>query len=75
VEAGLEVMEDDYDNFEDDGENDVKVDFENEIDEELPIPVAKHAALRKKLSFSFVALLLVLIGLFNLVMIIWFLSR
>jgi hypothetical protein len=71
----IEVMEDDYDNLEDDAEDDVKVDFGNEIDDEPLVPPAKHSPRLKKLSFSFVALLLVLVGLFNLAMILWFLSR
>ena len=56
-------------------ESDVKVDFENEIAEEPLVPPAKHVSRLRKLSFSFVALLLVLVGLINLAMIIWFLSR
>ena len=68
-------MDDDYDDVEDDAGFDVKVDFKNEIAEEPLVPPAKHVSRIKKLSFSFVALLLVLIGLINLAMILWFLSR
>jgi hypothetical protein len=68
-------MDDDYDDVEDDAGFDVKVDFQNEIAEEPLVPPAKHVSRIKKLSFSFVALLLVLIGLINLAMILWFLSR
>ena len=67
-------MEDDYDDFEDDAEDDAKVDFENEIAEEPLVPPAKHVSRIRKLSFSFVALLLVLVGLINLAMILWFLA-
>ena len=69
------MMDDDYDDVEDDAGFDVKVDFQNEIAEEPLVPPAKHVSRIKKLSFSFVALLLVLIGLINLAMILWFLSR
>jgi hypothetical protein len=68
-------MDDDYEDVEDDAGFDVKVDFQNEIAEEPLVPPAKHVSRIKKLSFSFVALLLVLIGLINLAMILWFLSR
>ena len=72
-------MEDDYDNFEDDAENDAedetKVDFENEIAEESLVFPAKHVSRLRKLSFGFVGLLLVLVGLINLAMIFWLLSR
>ena len=72
-------MEDDYDEFEeaadDDAEEDGKVDFENEIAEEPLVPPAKHVSRIRKLSFGFVALLLVLVGLINLAMILWILSR
>ena len=68
-------MDDDYDDVEDDAGFDVKVDFQNEIAEEPLVPPAKHVSRIKKLSFSFVALLLVHIGLINLAMILWFLSR
>ena len=60
---------------EDEAESEVKVDFKNEIAEEPLVPPAKHISRIKKLSFSFVALLLVLVGLINLAMILWFLSR
>ena len=69
------MIDDDYHDVEDDAGFDVKVDFQNEIAEEPLVPPAKHVSRIKKLSFSFVALLLVLIGLINLAMILWFLSR
>jgi hypothetical protein len=68
-EADTEVDADD------EAESDVKVDFENEIAEEPLVPPAPHLSRLRKLSFSFVALLLVLVGLINLAMIIWFLWR
>ena len=72
-------MEDDSDSFEydadDDAEGNIKDDFVNEIAEEPLVPPAKHFSRIRKLSFGFVAVLLVLIGLINLAMIIWFLSR
>ena len=72
-------MDDDDGNFDslnDDAKDSVKkVDFENEIAEEPLILPAKPVSRIRKLSFSFVALLLVLVGLINLAMILWFLSR
>jgi hypothetical protein len=69
---------DDNDEFETEAEVDeidAKVKFENEIPAEPLVPPAKPVSRIRKLSFSFVALLLVLVGLINLAMIIWFLSR
>ena len=71
----MEDDEDDYDNFENISEGVVPVEFKNEIAEEPLVPPAKPVSRIRQLSFSFVALLLVLLGLFNLAMIIWFLSR
>jgi hypothetical protein len=68
-------MDDGYHDIEEDAEFDVNVNFENEIADEPLVPPAKHVSRIKKLSFSFVALLLILIGLINLAMILWFLSR
>ena len=72
---GIEAMEDDYDEIVDDAQGDAKVDFKNEIDDEPLVPPAKHVSRVRKLSFSFVALLLVLVAVINLAMILWFLSR
>jgi hypothetical protein len=68
-------MEDDNDEIEDDAEEDAKLHFENEIPEEPLAPPPKRFFRLKLLSFSFVAVLLVLVGLINLAMIVWFLSR
>ena len=68
-------MDDDYDDFEENAKDDAKVDFKNEIAEEPLVPPAKHVSRIRKLSFSFVALLLVLVGLINVAVIIWFLSH
>lgn len=68
-------MEDDYDNFEDDAQAETKIDFKNEIPDEPLVPPAKPVSRIRKLSSSFVALLLILVGLINLAMIIWILSR
>ncbi len=73
----------DDENFEADAETDAavdaeggaNVDFKNQIPEEPLVPPAKHVSRIRKLSFSFVAFLLVLVGIVNLAMIIWFLSR
>lgn len=68
-------MEDDTDEIEDYADEDVKLDFKNEIAEEpLALPPKRFFRL-KVLSFSFVAFLLVLVGLVNLAMIVWFLLR
>ena len=67
-------MEDD-DDFEEDAEDDVKVDFKNEIPDEPLVPPAKPVSRLRSLSFSFVALLLILVAIINLAMILWFLSR
>jgi hypothetical protein len=68
-------MEDDYDEIVDDAEGDAKVDFKNEIAEEPLVPPVKRFRRIRELSFGVVALLLVLVGLVNLVMIFWFLLR
>ena len=68
-------MEDNYDDFEENAKDDAKVEFKNEIAEEPLVPPAKHVSRIRKLSFSFVALLLVLLGLINVAVIIWFLSH
>jgi hypothetical protein len=67
-------MEDD-DDFEADAEDYAKVDFNNEIAEEPLIPPVKRFRRLRELSFGVVGLLLVLIGLINLAMILWYLSR
>ena len=70
-------MEDD--DFEADAEADAedcaKVDFKNEIPDEPLVPPAKPVSRIRKLSSSFVGLLLILVAIINLAMIIWFLSR
>ncbi len=68
-------MDDDFDELEPAAEVDGKVDFKNEIAEEPLVPPAPRASRIRKLSFSFVALLLVLVGLINVAMIVWFLWR
>ena len=68
-------MEDDYGDFEANAQEDAKVDVKNEIPDEPLVPPAKPVSRITKLSFSFVALLLVLVGLINLAMILWILSR
>ena len=55
-------MEDDYNEFEADAEDDAKVDFKNEIPDEPLVPPAKHVSRIRKLSFSFVGLLLILVA-------------
>ena len=72
---GIEAMDDDYDEVEDGAENGATVDFENEVPEEPLVPTAKRFRRIRELSFGVVALLLVLVGLVNLVMILWLLSR
>ena len=72
----MEDDDDDFDSLDDNAQDGVKeVDFENEIADEPLIPPAKPVSRIRKLSFGFVALLLVLVGLINLAMILWFLSR
>jgi hypothetical protein len=71
---GIEAMEDD-DEIADDTEVDAKVDFVNEIPDAPLVPPAKQVSRIKKLSSSFVALLLIFIAIINLAMIIWFLSH
>jgi hypothetical protein len=68
-------MEDNYDEIVDDAQGDAKVDFKNEIAEEPLVPPVKRFRRIRELSFGVVALLLVLVGLVNLVMILWLLSR
>ena len=74
VESGIEAMEeeDEYDN---NPEVDAKLDFVNEIAEEPLAPPPKRFRRIRELSFGVVALLLVLVGLINLAMIVWFLTR
>jgi hypothetical protein len=67
-------MQDD-DEFEEDAGDDTKVEFKNEIPDEPLVPPAKPVSRLRKLSSSFVALLLILVAIINLAMIIWFLSR
>jgi hypothetical protein len=74
VESGIEAMEDD-DEYENNTEVDAKVDFVNEIAEEPLAPPPKRFRRIRELSFGIAALLLVLVGLINLAMIVWFLSR
>ena len=65
----------DFEEAEDDTEVDAKVVYKNEIPEEpLVAPVKRFRRIRE-LSFGVVAILLVLVGLINLAMILWFLSR
>ena len=66
-------MEDDE--YENNPEVDAKLDFVNEIAEEPLAPPPKRFRRIRELSFGIVALLLVLVGLINLAMIVWFLSR
>ena len=73
VESGIEAMEDDE--YENNTEVDAKLDFVNEIAEEPLAPPPKRFRRIRELSFGIVALLLVLVGLINLAMIVWFLSR
>jgi hypothetical protein len=61
--------------IEDDGEDVPKVDFKNEIPDEPLVPSPKHVSRIRKLSSSFVGLILILLALINLAMIVWFLSR
>ena len=68
-------MEDDYDEIVDDAQGDAKVDFKNEIPDEPLVPPAKPVSRIRKLSSSFVGLLLILVAIINLAMIIWFLSH
>jgi hypothetical protein len=74
VKSGIEAMEND-DEYEDNPEVDAKLDFVNEIAEEPLAPPPKRFRRIRELSFGVVALLLVLLGLINLAMILWFLSR
>lgn len=68
-------MDDDFEEFEEDAENGDTVGFENEIAEEPLAPPPKRFFHLKVLSFSLVAVLLVLVGLINLAMIVWLLLR
>ena len=68
-------MEDDFDEVADDAEVDAKIDFKNEIPDEPLVPPAKRFRRIRELSFGAVALLLVLVGLINLAVILWFLLR
>jgi hypothetical protein len=72
---GIEAMDEDFDEVADDAEVDAKIDFKNEIPEEPLLPPAKRFRRIRELSFGAVALLLVIIGLINLAMILWFLLR
>jgi hypothetical protein len=65
----------DSEEFEIAAEEEPTVAFENEIAEEPLVPPPVHPSRTRKLTFSFVALLLVLVGLVNLAMIVWFLLR
>lgn len=71
----MEDEEDDFEEFEEDAENGDKVGLENQIAEEPLAPPPKRFFRLKLLSFSFVAVLLVLVGLINVAMIVWFLTR
>lgn len=68
-------MEDDSDQFEADAQDNIQVDFKNEIPDVSLVPPAKHVSRIRKLSSSFVGLLLILVALINLAMIVWFLSH
>ena len=67
--------DDEDDDFEDGREEDINLQFANEIADEPLVPPAKPVSRLKKLSFSLVTLLLLLIAFLNLAMIVWFLLR
>jgi hypothetical protein len=59
-----------------DAEDDVKkAEFERAIAQEPLIPPTKPVSRIRRLSLGFVTLLLVLVGLINLAMIVWFLAH
>jgi hypothetical protein len=72
---GIEAMQDGDDDFEAGGEEDAKVEFANEIADEPLVPPPKPVSRIRKLSFSFVTLLLLVVAVLNLAMIVWFLLR
>ena len=67
-------MDDDEDDNED-SEDDAQSDFESEIAKERLVPPPKRFFRMRELSYVFIAVLLVLVGLINVAMIFWFLSR
>jgi hypothetical protein len=68
-------MDDGDDDFEADAEEDAKVQFANEIADEPLVPPPKPVSRFRKLSFSLVTVLLLLVALLNLALIVWFLLR
>lgn len=65
----------DEDDFEEGGDASAKLEFANEIADEPLVPPAKPVSRIRKLSFSFVTFLLLIIAILNLAMIVWFLLR
>ena len=68
-------MDDGEDDFEDGGEGNTKLEFANEIADEPLVPQPKPVSRIRKLSFTFVTLLLLFVAILNLAMIVWFLLR
>ena len=69
-------MDDDFEvDAETDAEGGGNVAFKNQIPDEPLVPPAKPVSRIRKLSFSIVAFLLVLVAFINLALIIWFLLR
>ena len=68
-------MDDGEDDFEDGGEEESRLHFANEIADEPLVPPPKPVSRLRKLSFSFVTFLLLLVAVLNLAMIVWFLLR
>jgi hypothetical protein len=65
----------DDDDFEEGGEEEARVQFANEIADEPLVPQPKPVSRLRKLSFSVVTFLLLLVAFLNLAMIVWFLLR
>jgi hypothetical protein len=66
----------DDDDFEEGGEEEeARVQFANEIADEPLVPQPKPVSRLRKLSFSVVTFLLLIIAILNLAMIVWFLLR
>jgi hypothetical protein len=68
-------MNDAEEDFEEGGDENARLEFVNEIADEPLVPPAKPASRLKKLSFSLVTVVLLLIAVLNLAMIVWFLLR
>ena len=68
-------MNDGEDDPEEGGEENDRLEFVNEIADEPLVPPAKPVSRLKKLSFSLVTLLLLVIAFLNLAMIVWLLLR